>query len=119
MNFEPKPYHPPHQEAIPFTGAVPSKREIFRELIVAELRQGRLNPVRRARIVRFASQIGLTAVEAGRMIHECTMEGLAHPDPIVRQFALSAAEPRATRRWLQPHVAIITGLLLILIWLLR
>ena len=47
-------------------------KSIFRELILEELRAGRLTPIRRSRIVRYASQIGLTAIEAGRLIAECS-----------------------------------------------
>ncbi len=68
-------------------------RTIFRQMIAGELRAGRLDRARRARIVRYAAQLGLSAVEAGRLIEECRQEALGCEDLKVRQFALRIAEP--------------------------
>jgi len=47
------------------------QREIFRQLIEDEIRNGRLTRARRRRIVRYAAQLRLSAVEAGNMIERC------------------------------------------------
>ncbi len=44
---------------------------IFREMILGELRDGRLSPWRRRRIVRYAAAMGLSATEAGRLLDSC------------------------------------------------
>lgn len=53
---------------------------IFRELIAGEVRAGRMNRAQRRRIVRYAAQLGLSAVEAGELISECQMAALARDD---------------------------------------
>ena len=106
-------------DGIPFCPSLPDTRTIFRELIAAELRAGRLTPSRRARIVRYASQIGLSAVEAGRLITECHDEALEHSDETIRGFALRIANPPSRRFALTPQVAITTGILLLIVWMLR
>ncbi len=67
--------------------------EIFREMIAYELRAGRLTRARRQRIVRYAAQLGLSAVEAGRMIEACRQAALESDDPLVREHALRLVEP--------------------------
>jgi hypothetical protein len=99
--------------------APPDPSVIFRELIAAELRAGRLTRGRRARIVRYASQLGLSAAEAGRLITECHQEALQLSDdsePELR-FQSAAGPPRRTAT--SSHFAIITGILVIVIWLIR
>ena len=70
-----------------------SHREIFREMIAEEVRRGRLDRARRQRIIRYAAQLGLSAVEAGAMIQECRAEALQSDDPAVRTYALRLVEP--------------------------
>lgn len=70
-----------------------SRREIFREMIAQEVRRGRLDRARRGRIVRYASQLGLTAVEAGEMIEACRLEALDDADPVVREHGLRLVDP--------------------------
>ncbi|MHC5109494.1 MAG: hypothetical protein ACYTHJ_06410 [Planctomycetota bacterium] len=48
-----------------------STEAIFRQLIEDEIRNGRLSRSRRKRIVRYAAQLRLSAVDAGKMIEEC------------------------------------------------
>lgn len=45
--------------------------DVFVEMIRAEIRNGRLSAWRRRRIVQFAAQLNLSAVEAGRLIEQC------------------------------------------------
>lgn len=106
-------------ESIPYCPPLPDTKTIFRELIAAELRTGRLSSARRARIVRYAAQLGLSAVESGRLMNECIHEALDDADPHVQKFALRLADAPEPRPLLSHRVAIVTGLLLILIWLLR
>ena len=68
-------------------------REIFRELIASELRNGRLTRERRRRIVRYAAQMGLSAVEAGRLIAACRAEALQSGDPTEKYHALRLVDP--------------------------
>jgi hypothetical protein len=68
-------------------------KEIFRELIAQEVRSGRLSPSRRRRIVRYAAQLRLSAVETGRLIAECRDEALESEDPEEIYHALRLVEP--------------------------
>ena len=75
-------------------------KEIFRELIAQEVRSGRLSPSRRRRIVRYAAQLRLSAVETGRMIAECRDEALESEDPEEIYHTLRLVEPPpATMPW--------------------
>ena len=68
-------------------------KEIFRRLISQEVRSGRLTPSRRRRIVRYAAQLHLSAVETGRLIAECREEALESEDPEEIYLALRLVEP--------------------------
>lgn len=92
-------------------------KDVFRALIENELLAGRLSERRRARIVRYASQMGLTAVEAGRLIAECQSVAQAVPKSPVPALRFVPVPPR--RFALPAHVAITTGVLLLIIWFLR
>ena len=93
-------YRPDRDDARSAFGGYPPNRsrrldtkEIFRELIAQEVRSGRLTPSRRRRIVRYAAQLHLSAVEAGRMIAECREEALESEDPEEVYHALRLVEP--------------------------
>ena len=74
--------------------APPIKTEdVFRSLIEEELRNGRLSPWRRRRIVRYAAAMGLKATEAGALIAECRSAALSDPDPSIRQHAMRLIYP--------------------------
>jgi hypothetical protein len=68
-------------------------KEIFRRLIAQEVRSGRLTPSRRRRIVRYAAQLNLSAVETGRLITECRNEALESENPEEIYHALRLVEP--------------------------
>jgi hypothetical protein len=70
-------------------------RDVFRALIVEEIRSGRLTAARRRRIVQYAAQLRLSAVETGRLIAECRDEVAASVDPTERRHALRLAEPQS------------------------
>ncbi len=85
---------------------------IFREMIARELRCGRLNRAQRARIVRCAAQMGLSATQAGRLIAECREEALRCADPQSRRFALRLVEPAepVIPTWLKIAAVIVAAL---------
>ena len=99
--------------------APPDTSVIFREMIAAELRAGRLTRLRRARMVRYASQLGMSAAEAGRLIRECRQDELELSDGSSPKLRLHKAIDRPRRFAIPSRFAITTGILLILIWLLR
>jgi hypothetical protein len=78
-------------------GPGPSNEDIFRQLIADEIRTGRLTPARRRRIVRYAAQLRLSAVDAGMMIAQCREEVLQSRDPDERLHALRLVEPPKPR----------------------
>ena len=80
--------HSPHD----YTRRIDTK-EIFRELIAQEVRNGRLTPSRRRRIVRYAAQLHLSAAETGRLIAECREEALESEDAEEIYHALRLVEP--------------------------
>ena len=71
--------------------------EIFRRLIADELRAGRLTRARRRSIVQYAAQMGLSAVQAGRLIAACRDEALRSRDPIERRCAFRLVDPPPAR----------------------
>ncbi len=72
-------------------------RNIFHQMIADELRNGRLTRHRRKRVIRYAAQLGLSAVEAGRLITTCREQVLESADPIERRHALKLVEPEPER----------------------
>lgn len=68
-------------------------RDIFHRMIADELRNGRLSRSRRARIVRYAAQMGLSAVETGKLIQRCREEALRGEDRRAKHHALRLVEP--------------------------
>lgn len=90
--------------------------DIFREMIRTELRNGRLSAWRRRRIVQYAAQLNLSAVEAGRLIVQCRDEALSGVDPLTVVPALHLGDEPATWRSLIWNVAaIVVGLAMILV----
>ncbi len=84
--------------------------EIFRRLIAEELRTGRLTPSHRRRIVRYAAQMGLSAVETGRLMAACREEALTASDVDVREHALRLVLPEQRRDLPWPaRVAVVLG----------
>ncbi len=68
-------------------------KDIFRQLIADELRNGQLTKGRRRRIVGYAAQLGLSAVEAGRMIAACREAAIDSEHATERFHALRLVEP--------------------------
>jgi len=74
-----------------------SNKEVFRKLIADEIRSGHLTPARRRRIVRYAAQLDMSAVDVGLMIAQCREEALKSEDPAARHHALKLVEPPSSR----------------------
>jgi len=97
-------------------------RTIFREMIARELRSGRLTAAQRARFVRYAAQMGLSATQAGLLIAECRDEALQSGDGEIREFALRLVEPvePLIPTWFKIAVVIVAALtldVLIVLWI--
>ncbi len=97
--------------------------EIFRRLIVDELRGGRLTPMRRRRIVQYAAQMGLSARQAGRLIETCRGQALHSTDPTERRRAFRLVEPEPTHIPTRFKIAFVVAAAIVLdvliIYLLR
>ena len=72
-------------------------RDVFHQMIADELRNGRLTQERRKRIIRYAAQLGLSAVEAGRLITTCKEQVLESTDSVDRRHVLKLVEPEPER----------------------
>lgn len=91
---------------------------IFRELIAQELRAGRLTRAGRKRIVQYAAQLGLSAVDAGRLIEQCRGSALQSVDPAERRHALKLVEDSRGPRRLDTKGALIVAAVMALQMLL-
>jgi hypothetical protein len=89
-------------------------KEIFREMIAQEVRSGRLSPSRRRRIVRYAAQLRLSAVETGRLITECRDEALESEDPEAIYHALRLVEPPPKTMPITVKVAVVLTVAIVL-----
>jgi len=108
---------PRQGERIFFSPSPPDTKTVFRELIVSELRAGRLTRSGRARIVRYSSRIGLTAVEAGQLISQCAKEALDDVDPEVKQLAFQLTTPPPLKDfWSTSMITIASGIAIISVW---
>ncbi len=84
-------------------------QDIFRQLITDELRNGRLTPARRRRIVRYSAGLGLSAVQAGRLVKACRQEVLQSSDPAERYHALHLVEAPPTKVPTPVKIAIVVA----------
>ncbi len=77
-----------------------SNKAIFRRLIGEEIRNGRLSTHRRKRIVQYAAHLGLSAVEMGEMIEQCSQDcfGESHPQNLQPELQMmeSSEQPSHT-----------------------
>ncbi len=112
---------PLHDTVTLFTPPI-STRDIFEQLIADELRAGRLTASRRKRIVGYATGMGLSAVQAGRLITACRDEALAGDDEVARHHALRLVDPPADglskRARLSWFLAAVIALDLVVVFLL-
>lgn len=112
-----------HEDNRPVFDSPIDTEEIFRQLIVDELRCGRLTPSRRRRIVQYATQMGLSARQAGRLIETCRGLALHSSDPTERRRAFRLVEPRPARIPTHFKIALVVAAAILLdvlfIYLLR
>ncbi|MBI4716490.1 MAG: hypothetical protein HY763_01680 [Planctomycetes bacterium] len=87
---------PQSEPTVPYCPSM-DVREIFRTMLAAELRTGRLTPARRRNIIRYGAQLNMSAVDVGRMIDDCRQAALQSEDPVERYHALNLAEPADAR----------------------
>jgi len=79
-------------------------RDVFRQLLMDEIRSGRLSPARRRRIVRYGAKLRMSAVEVGQLVQECKEEALESADPTTRVHALRLAEEDAAVARTNPNL---------------
>lgn len=77
-------------------------KQVYEQMIECELRTKRLSPARRKRIVRYAAGLGLSAVEAGKLVNKCQArlareKGLADHRPQLR--LVNTPPPRVSAIW--------------------
>lgn len=84
----------PNKSASKLVARSLNTRDIFHQMIVDEIRTGRLTAWRRRKIIRYATAMGLTAVEAGEMITSCrlSLEAEEHEFPFHRLILWSKSE---------------------------
>jgi len=79
-------------------------REIFREMVRAETRNGPLSPTRRKRLIQYAAALQLTPMDASRIVSEVTREQSqddALTPPLLYRAVEAVAEPNRWPLWLR------------------
>ena len=97
----------------PFTPPIPTN-DILRELVVKELRSGRLTPARRKDMSRYALQFGLSLAQANGLIATVERDAARSgetPEPTTRRVVRDC--PRHPP--VKPMAYVIAGALLILL----
>ena len=92
--------------------------DVLERMVADELRDGRLTPARRRRVIRFAAGMGLSAVQAGRLLERIREEALGDDDPQVRRHALRLVQPTQSKMSMRRRLAIgmAVTIILQLIW---
>ena len=90
-------------------------QHVFREMVVMEVRHGKLNRSRRRRIIQFAARLGISPVQAGHLVQQARRL-VAHESPrAMRSFKSSPPDLRYVdlddRPWLERWRFVIAGLL--------
>ncbi|MGB0714468.1 MAG: hypothetical protein ACPGXK_01235 [Phycisphaerae bacterium] len=93
MSLKPRDGHDEAAETSLSVPTPPGTREIFERMIEQEVRNGRLTAHRRRRIIRYAAQLRLNAVDAGMLIQQC-QERVAEE---LQSPAQSSSSPHAAR----------------------
>jgi hypothetical protein len=93
-------------------------QEIFREMVLGEIKCGRVSRAHHARILSFAVELGISHTTAVQLISECCTESLASNDSKARRSAGHLASPRNSQ-FLRTGLVIgaIVAVELTLIWL--
>lgn len=94
--------------------------DILRRLVADELSAGRLTPVRRRRVERYAVKMGLSVHEARRLLESCRDHAMIHGSATQRRNALRLMEPSSRKIALAVRIAILLAAVilldLLLIW---
>lgn len=92
--------------------------DVLERMVADELRSGRLTPAGRRRVVRYAAGMGLSAVQAGRLLERIRQEALLDNDPRVRRHALRLVPPLKPGMSMRRRLAIgmIATIVLQLLW---
>ena len=88
--------------------------DVFRTLIEDELRNGRLTPARRKRIIRYAAQLRMSAVQAGQLIEASRQKILDGGEATEQCHLLRLVEPRSTKVPLALKISVAVALAIIL-----
>ena len=90
-------------------------RKIFREMVRAEARNGRLDRRRRKRLTQYAAALLLTPVQAGQIVSEVLAE-LGHPppddQPALYRLVETAADADRWPFWLPLCMGVATAFLI-------
>ena len=86
-------------------------REVFREMVRAEMRNGYLSPTRRKRLIQYAAAFDLTPIEAGKIVTEVYRETVqTNADaPVLYRFVETAAKPHHWPIWLKLGLAVLAA----------
>ena len=78
-------------------------RQIFREMVRSEARDGQLSDRRRRRLIQYAAALNLKPLEASRIVTEvCQEEAVEVLDaPALYRFVETAAEPAKWPAWVR------------------
>jgi len=88
-------------------------RAIFREMVRAEARNGRLSDVRRKRLIQYAAALKLTPLDASRIVTEvCCELGVADTltPPVLYRMVESAAAPHRWPIWVQAMIIVFASM---------
>ena len=88
---------------------------MFRQLILGEIRNGRLSRWRRRRIVQYAAAMGLSATEAGDLLAACREEVLQSPCERERIYAFKTDPKPANLSWVAP---VLLAIAILVVWLM-
>lgn len=97
------------------------RQRIFREMVMAEMRNGSLSAMRRVRLVQFAARLGLSSLEAGSLISDARQDlvdarSMAHGRPGMTFVHEQPRESWAAVQWL--CALLITAAIPAALWLL-
>jgi hypothetical protein len=87
-------------------------RNIFKQMVFGELRNGRLSKYRRANLVKFAAALRLGAVEAGEVIQDAINEFESRPESSQPVLVVHRAQEQARGGW-WPTVAIFAAVIIL------
>lgn len=91
------------------------KQQVFRDMVVAVMRDGRMSQRRRRQLVRYAACLDINAVQAGRLVQQARhvfenerIAAAVPPVPVSPSHESADRGPVMRSRWVVPTI---TGLL--------